>query len=173
MDLCTGIRRSQYSVLPDKDSGSTPNRNWGLFTGPLRLPKSTLVVLSILLTTAISGISGFLAGKRLSLGGSDKLIQRKPFFVFVSIKMDVDCGIVNRIPVTFDYEFNYAEAPSNVTNQRWESLFPLNGGFFEHPTVGPDPVAFSVFHQLHCLVRYPKSVINMERVRELALSGLR
>ncbi|PQE27914.1 Tat pathway signal sequence protein [Rutstroemia sp. NJR-2017a BBW] len=54
-------------------------------------------------------------------------------------------------PVTFEYEFNFAEAPSNLTNQRWESLFPLNGGFFQHPAVGPDPVAFSVFHQLHCL----------------------
>lgn len=59
---------------------------------------------------------------------------------------------VNRVPVTFEYEFNFAEAPSNLTNQRWESLFPLNGGFFEHPNVGPGPVAFSVFHQLHCLV---------------------
>ncbi|KAK6601868.1 hypothetical protein H4I96_07209, partial [Botrytis cinerea] len=59
--------------------------------------------------------------------------------------------LVISVPVTFEYEFNFAEAPSNLTNQRWDSFFPMNGGFFEHPHVGPNHVVFAVFHQLHCL----------------------
>lgn len=74
--------------------------------------------------------------------------------------MDVDSVLVKRAPVTFDYEFNFAEAPSDVTDQRWESLFPSNAGFFEHPAAGDRPVTFSVFHQLHCLVRVPSSLFR-------------
>ncbi|TGO80066.1 hypothetical protein BPOR_1827g00020 [Botrytis porri] len=59
--------------------------------------------------------------------------------------------LVSNVPITFEREFDFAEAPSNFTNQRWNSLFPLNDGFFEHLDVGPDPVTFAVFHQLHCL----------------------
>ncbi|KAI1763302.1 hypothetical protein GGR53DRAFT_372013 [Hypoxylon sp. FL1150] len=132
MDLFTKTRRSQYSILSDKDSVS-PSRDWSLLTTPSRLPKSALVTLLVLLTSTISGIVGYHAGQLFASGKGEELIP------------------LNRAPVTFEYEFNYAEAPSDLTNQRWESLFPLNGGFFEHPSVGPEPVAFSVFHQLHCL----------------------
>lgn len=78
---------------------------------------------------------------------------------------------VNKVPVTFEYEFNFAEAPSNLTNQRWDSLFPLNGGFFEHPDAGPNPVAFSVFHQLHCLVSNSTIVIRTTCIQELVLTA--
>ncbi|CAG8951656.1 hypothetical protein HYFRA_00005456 [Hymenoscyphus fraxineus] len=132
MYLRTIFKRSQYSVLQDKDS-ITPDRSWSFFTGPLKLPKSTLIVLLLLLTSLISGIGGYFAGKRWALGKNETLVQ------------------LNRVPKTFEYEFNFAEAPSNLTNSRWNSLFPLHGGFFEHPSVGPASVAFAVFHQLHCL----------------------
>ena len=78
---------------------------------------------------------------------------------------------VNRVPVTFEFEFNFTEAPSNLTNQRWDSPYPLKGGFFEHRTVGPDPVAFSVFPQLYCLVSDSKFVIRTKHIQELALNA--
>ncbi|KAI0154553.1 hypothetical protein GGR57DRAFT_105532 [Xylariaceae sp. FL1272] len=137
MDICAGRKKVQYSVLPDNDHTS-PSRGWTLFSGPLKPTKNTQVTLLILLVSVFSAISGYFAGKRSAPGESDRLVQ------------------LNKVPVTFDYEFNFAEAPSDVTNQRWESLFPSNAGFFEHPDAGDGPVTFSVFHQLHCLdgIRY-------------------
>jgi hypothetical protein len=53
----------------------------------------------------------------------------------------------------FKYERIYGEAPSTITDARWEALFPRQGGFFKHPNIAPERSALSVFHQLHCLVR--------------------
>lgn len=81
MELCTGIRRSQYSILSDKDSLS-PSRRWNFLGGPLRLSKYTLITALILLTSIVSGIGGYLAGKHLALGESTSLIQCKPFYIY-------------------------------------------------------------------------------------------
>jgi hypothetical protein len=134
-------------------------------------PKIKHTALLILLTSAISGIGGYLAGKRLALGTSESLIQCKLLYTLPEFWIGVNITSVNRVPVTFEYEFNFAEAPSNLPNSRWGFLFPLNGGFFKHPTIGPDPVAFSVFHQLHYLVSDPKFVIFTEYIQELALNA--
>lgn len=53
----------------------------------------------------------------------------------------------------FRYNRTYGSPPSNITNAAWAALFPEQGGFFKHPSIAPDRSAFSVFHQLHCLVR--------------------
>jgi hypothetical protein len=151
MNLFAGIKGTQYSALPDNESKS-PSRSWNIFTGPLRLQKGTAIALLILLTSIVSGIAGYLAGNHSTLGEGERLIQRK-FSRISSLALDgVNVTLVNKVPRTFEYEFHYADAPSNLTNERWDSLFPLNGGFFKHPKVGRDPVAFAVFHQLHCLV---------------------
>lgn len=153
MELFTKIKRSQYSILQDKDSFS-PSRgwSWSVCAGQLRPSKSVWITIFILLISTVSGISGYLAGKHFGSEESNSLIQCKLLYIPSRLCIDVDVGSVNKIPVTFEYEFNFAEAPSNLTSQRWESLFPQNGGFFKHPDVGPDPVGFAVFHQLHCLV---------------------
>lgn len=52
----------------------------------------------------------------------------------------------------FLYNRTFGEAPSNETNAAWAALFPQHGGFFVHPELAPKRSAFSVFHQLHCLV---------------------
>ncbi|KAF7903118.1 hypothetical protein EAE99_012144 [Botrytis elliptica] len=52
---------------------------------------------------------------------------------------------------TFVYNQTYGEKPSNQTDAAWESLFPSQGGYFQHPTLAPHRSALSVFHQLHCL----------------------
>jgi len=170
MELRTGIKRSHYSVLPDRDSVS-PGRSWNLFTGPLRLQKSTLIPFLVLSVSTVSGIGGYLAGKHSASGTGESLIRCKLLLLILSnFSPGVNGMSVNKVPVTFEYEFNFAEAPSGLTNQRWDSLFPLNGGFFQHPSAGPDPVAFSVFHQLHCLVSASKFYILTKNLQELALN---
>ena len=52
----------------------------------------------------------------------------------------------------FRYNRTYGSAPSNLTNAAWAALLPEQGGFFKHPSIAPERSAFSVFHQLHCLV---------------------
>ncbi|KAI1322458.1 hypothetical protein F5Y16DRAFT_386605 [Xylariaceae sp. FL0255] len=137
MDLWNGMKRNQYNVLPDNEFAS-PSRSVSWFSGPLTVSKTTLIALVILSSSIFSGISGYIVGKNPPSSESQELVQ------------------LNTVPVTFEYEFNFAEAPSDLTSQRWESLFPSRGGFFEHPDVGDSPVSFSVFHQLHCLdgIRY-------------------
>ena len=55
-------------------------------------------------------------------------------------------------PVTFKYNRLFGGEPSNETNEAWEALFPVQGGFFRHPKLASKRSALSVFHQLHCLV---------------------
>ncbi|KAJ8064634.1 hypothetical protein OCU04_006960 [Sclerotinia nivalis] len=52
---------------------------------------------------------------------------------------------------TFKYNKTFGEPPSKTSDEAWESLFPVHGGFFKHPQLAPERSAFSVFHQLHCL----------------------
>lgn len=58
----------------------------------------------------------------------------------------------------FHYNKTFGVAPSNDSEQAWSALFPAHGGFFQHPSIAPERSAFSVFHQLHCLVRPPSEV---------------
>lgn len=64
---------------------------------------------------------------------------------------------VERIPQVFTYNRTFSERPSLNTDSAWESIFPLQGGFFRHPVIANERSAFSVFHQLHCLVIFPPS----------------
>lgn len=59
--------------------------------------------------------------------------------------------IAETIETSFQYNRTFAEAPSNETNQAWETIFPPRGGFFRSPTV-KDGGSLAVYHQLHCLV---------------------
>ena len=61
---------------------------------------------------------------------------------------------VDTVSQVFKYNRTFGDVPSNYTNQAWEDLFPLQGGFFKHPDLAPERSAFSVFHQLHCLVSF-------------------
>jgi hypothetical protein len=52
----------------------------------------------------------------------------------------------------FIYNDTFAQKPSHESNTAWDDLFPNHGGFFMHPTLATKRSAFSVFHQVHCLV---------------------
>lgn len=54
---------------------------------------------------------------------------------------------------SFHYNISFTEEPSLHSDQLWDDMFPMNGGFFVHPTIAPTRSTFSTFHQLHCLVR--------------------
>lgn len=43
--------------------------------------------------------------------------------------------------------------PNNVDDHTWDSMFP-SSTFFPHPDIAPERGTLSVFHQLHCLVRF-------------------
>lgn len=57
-------------------------------------------------------------------------------------------------PKKFEYNRTFGEATSNASRAAWEALFPAHGRFFKHPNLAPKRSALSVFHQLHCLVKY-------------------
>lgn len=48
---------------------------------------------------------------------------------------------------------SFTGRPDDQKSLAWESLFPKGGGYFTHPTIAPQESVFSVFHQLHCVVR--------------------
>ena len=80
-------------------------------------------------------------------------------------------------PVTFKYNGIYGEQPSEITDQAWENLFPEQGGFFKHPDLAPMRSALSVFHQLHCLVRWFSLLVEFpliidDRTASARLTGL-
>ena len=41
------------------------------------------------------------------------------------------------------------------TAQAWKEVMPPADGFFNYPATGEGKATFSVYHQLHCLVRPP------------------
>lgn len=59
---------------------------------------------------------------------------------------------VSTISTVLSYDGTFGEVSSDA-DRAWEDLFPRHGGFFNHPTIAPERSTFSVFHQLHCLVR--------------------
>ena len=53
-------------------------------------------------------------------------------------------------------KFNKTFTESSAqTAQAWEEVMPREGGFFDYPATGEGRATFSVYHQLHCLVRSP------------------
>ena len=60
--------------------------------------------------------------------------------------------VVDAVSQVFRYNRTFGEPSSDKTDRAWQELFPEQGGFFKHPTIAPQRSAFSVFHQLHCLV---------------------
>ena len=71
-----------------------------------------------------------------------------------SLSTDIGERVVDAKPHTFRYNRTFSSAPSPVTDEAWEQLFPAHHGFFSHPTIAPARSAFSAFHELHCLVRH-------------------
>lgn len=68
------------------------------------------------------------------------------------------CVLVHTKTKIFHYDPRFGAVPSNASNAIWQSIFPAQGGFFKHPTLAPKRSAFSVFHQLHCLVSQASSI---------------
>ncbi len=56
-------------------------------------------------------------------------------------------------PRIFTYNRTFAEN-SVASEEAWEALFPKQKGYFTHPTLAPERSTFSVFHYLHCLVKF-------------------
>jgi hypothetical protein len=59
---------------------------------------------------------------------------------------------VRTLPIQLEYNATFGEAPTTITEAAWDNLLPVQGGFFQHPTIAPARSDFAVFHQLHCLV---------------------
>lgn len=68
------------------------------------------------------------------------------------IRQDAQYGPVPSVSYVFRYNRTFGERPSLQSDRAWRNLFPEQNGFFKHPTIAPERSAFSVFHQLHCLV---------------------
>ncbi len=110
-----------------------------------------LVVLALMATS-------FIAGRLSSRKNLHTTIDRKnAFFAKSPRRRDSKAKrpsllIVSSYSKVFEYAPIYGSAPSKTSNMAWSLLFPDQGGFFQHPALAPQRSAFSVFHQLHCLV---------------------
>ena len=126
-------RKNGYRLLHPSST------SWGNFRAQALLALFSLVVgfLIGLHTTRLSTVSTVIP---CTLASSDQQILSY-------------CLSVSTEAHLFSYNRSYAEKPSNITNGLWYGLFPSQGGFFQHPQLAPQRSAFSVFHQLHCLVR--------------------
>ena len=135
----------RYAPLP---TSSRPKRIWELTASPVAI----LVLLTCLVLVAAMS---FLAGKQWAPCTSQNNLDR----TFES-KSIGDPILVNRLictvpytPLVFRYNRTFGERPSDESHKAWKDLFPEQGGYFRHPTLAPQRSAFSVFHQLHCLVK--------------------
>lgn len=54
-------------------------------------------------------------------------------------------------PQIWIYNRTFSEAPSDLSDSSWQSLFPRGVGFVQNPEIAPEISGISVFHQLHCL----------------------
>ncbi|KAL3467935.1 hypothetical protein BJX64DRAFT_282824 [Aspergillus heterothallicus] len=95
---------------------------------------TSIILLSVLLSVPAIFAAGFVTGCRL-----------KPTTV---IPRGYPLATKS---VDFEYNVDFANETSAATDERWKSLFPSRGGFFQHPAIAPSRSAFAVYHQLHCL----------------------
>lgn len=78
MTPSTGIKRSQYSLLGDKDVDSVPaSRRQNILAASSRLSKSSLTTVFVLSLSTITGIGGYFLGGRFELRKSESLFHCK------------------------------------------------------------------------------------------------
>ncbi|KAI0470510.1 hypothetical protein GGR56DRAFT_660645 [Xylariaceae sp. FL0804] len=58
---------------------------------------------------------------------------------------------IEGISTSFSYDRRFAVETNNESNGLWMSIFPLGGGFIQHPSLPLKARSFAVYHQLHCL----------------------
>jgi Mycotoxin biosynthesis protein UstYa len=119
--------------------------------------KSSVRNAILIVTCFAAGALGFLVTQEASrLLNASPGLQCKclssPIEQSVSQDRELILSTVETIGHTFQYNRSFSYPPSNHTNRAWRNIFPVEGGFFIHPTIAPTRSTFSVFHQLHCLV---------------------
>ncbi|KIY03958.1 uncharacterized protein Z520_00650 [Fonsecaea multimorphosa CBS 102226] len=104
-----------------------------------RRPSIALNFLLAILVAAACGLcfyGGTLYGERSTKGYNEDL--RK------SLRL-------RNVEIQLEYNASFGDAPNTVTEAAWDSLLPVQGGFFQHPEIATARSDFAVFHQLHCL----------------------
>jgi len=136
------FKRSRYNVLQSQDQ---TRRNKFYISWLGKSLENIIICVLLFSFCATTGFVGFLSGKY------SVLQERKNF------------PEINYLPVTFKYNRTFADAPSTLTDQLWDSLFPAKRGFFKHPILGPDRFDFAVYHQLHCLNEFRTAYWNLRK----------
>jgi len=123
------LQKPLYSKLSQVDAISPPK--WR----SLPLSRTIAICAGIwLLSVSLAAIGGF---KFASYGHTDTPLG--------------PVQVSSQIRQTYQYNRTFAEPPSVATDQAWDEMFPLYGGFFQHPKFAPQRSGLAVFHQLHCL----------------------
>ena len=130
----------QYSLL----SGSSSKR------ARISTPQFSFAGLFYVVLVICVGSASFWLGK-LSTGYEPLPTVQCKHSIYQSVS-PLTNSTVRPLARLFVYNRTFGEPPSPSTNRAWETLFPEQGGFFKHPRIAPSRSAFSVFHQLHCLV---------------------
>ena len=126
----------RYTLLSEEPQSErqSPRKDCGRSTG--------WVVSLFAVTACLLSIASFAAGRHSVRGN----VAHKP-----SSAPDPFDG---EPPETVVLEFNQTFTGSSArTAQAWREVMPPRGGFFDYPAAGEGRATFSVYHQLHCLVR--------------------
>ncbi|KAF4630648.1 hypothetical protein G7Y89_g7488 [Cudoniella acicularis] len=95
--------------------------------------------------TCIYSVVIFAVGTLLFFGGKHyERLERQQ-------KHEDILSLPGRVPVPFNYNRTFGEAPSNQTDEAWQNIFPPKNGFFDNATTDNRRGAFAFYHQLHCL----------------------
>ena len=133
-DLCEQNQR--YTLLSEEPQSErqSPRKDCGMSTG--------WVVSLFAVTACLLSIASFAAGRHSVRGNVAHKSSSAP---------DPFDG---EPPETVVLEFNQTFTGSSArTAQAWKEVMPPRGGFFDYPAAGEGRATFSVYYQLHCLVR--------------------
>ena len=62
--------------------------------------------------------------------------------------------------IVWQQNASFAAEPSPDTEAAWISLMPKGRGFVTHPVLAKEMKSISVFHEIHCLVRFSISLLR-------------
>ena len=102
------------------------------------------VVLLLAVAAGLLSTTSFAVG-RYSVHGN---LAREPSLASGPFDGETSEAIVLKFNKTFTES-------SAQTAQAWKEVMPREGGFFDYPATGEGRATFSVYHQLHCLIRPP------------------
>lgn len=86
--------------------------------------------------------------------------------ILIGVHLPHDSSAIRASPTTlpqppgtshqiWQHNLTFSQAPTAESEEAWSSIIPVGRGFIHHEELAPFISNIAVFHQLHCLVRFP------------------